>query len=307
MASQHEGGRRAAGVASQLSGLSLDFKIGFRLMAKHPGITVLAGLAMACAIGICTGTFELVTQLRRPNLRVAAGDRLVAIRIWDGTTSRPRARPPFLHEFVTWRDQFESIQQVGGFRDVDRNLVIPGGSAEPISVAEITASGFQVARAVPLFGRLLLEEDEQAGAPPVAVIGYDLWQTRFGADPDVVGRAVLVGGEEATVVGVMPDGFAFPVNHSMWMPLHIPPPSTSSVARPIVWAFGRLAPGASIETAQAELTTLASRAAIDSPEGAGRLRPRLNPMRRNRTPRAIPPVRPRIPKMAFQSPPPRRR
>src|SRR5690606_16381182 len=87
-----------------------------------------------------------------------------------------------------------------------------------VQAAAITASGFRIAAAPPLLGRPLLPEDEQAGAPPVVVLGHDVWQTRFAADPAIVGQTVQLGDAFGTVVGVMPDGFTFPVAHEAWTP-----------------------------------------------------------------------------------------
>jgi hypothetical protein len=83
----------------------------------------------------------------------------------------------------------------------------------------ITASGFRVARVPPLIGRPLADDDERAGAADVIVIGADLWRTRFASDPAVVGRTVRLGDTAFTIVGVMPERFAFPVNHQLWIPL----------------------------------------------------------------------------------------
>jgi len=155
-------------------------------MGKHPGLTVLAGTAMAVAIGICTASFELAIQLREPDLGLKGGGRLVVIRIWDRRTSQ--LRPPFLDEFLTLRGKLESVQQLSGYRDVERNLVIPGGSAGPVSVAQITSSGMRLAGVAPELGRLIGEDDEQVGAPAVAVVGHEQWRTGFGADPGILER-----------------------------------------------------------------------------------------------------------------------
>lgn len=118
-----------------------------------------------------------------------------------------------------WRDQLESVEEIGAHRTVESNLITEDGRSEPaFDMAEISASAFRIARVPPLLGRTLVDEDERPGAHPVLVIGYEPWQTRFEGDPDVVGREVRLGGVPHTVVGVMPEGFAFPVNHYYWVP-----------------------------------------------------------------------------------------
>ena len=102
-----------------------------------------------------------------------------------------------------------------------RNLIVTEGDARPVQVAEITPSAFRVADGTPLMGRVLTEADERPDAPSVAVIGYDVWRTRFGSDPAVLGRTVQLGTEHVAVVGVMREGFAFPIAHDVWTPLRI--------------------------------------------------------------------------------------
>src|SRR5688572_9335848 len=181
-----------------LGGLSLDLKLGGRMLVKYPGLTVVGGLAMAFAILVGTVIFEVVTMLVYPTLPLPAGERIVQIRNWDVAANRPEPRA--LHDFIVWRGALRSVTELGAWRDVTRNLIVTAGDARPVQVAEITASGFRVADGTPLLGRVLVADDERAGAPPVAVLGYDVWRTRFGSDPNVVGRTVQLGNDYATVV-----------------------------------------------------------------------------------------------------------
>jgi hypothetical protein len=144
-------------------------------------------------------------------------------------------------------------------------------------VAEITASAFRVAQVAPLLGRALVADDERAGAPPVVVLGYDVWQTRFAGDPGVVGRSVQLGDAYATVVGVMPEGFAFPVAHELWTPLQSAAVVHGPLEGPPITVFGRLAPGATLESAQAELTAIGRRAATERPDTHEHLQPQVSP------------------------------
>lgn len=141
----------------------------------------------------------------------------------------------------------------------------------------MTASGFHVGDGTPLLGRVLVAADEQAGAPSVAVLGYEVWRTRFGSDPNVLGRNVQLGTDRVTVVGVMREGFAFPVSHELWIPLRIGLPDQSARSGPGITVFGMLAPGATLETAQAELGTLGRRMAVEQPATHEHLQPRVTP------------------------------
>jgi predicted permease len=119
--------------------------------------------------------------------------------------------------------------------------------------------------------------DEQPGAAPVVVLGYDVWRSRFNEDSSVVGRLVRVGSTQRTVVGVMPEGFAFPVNYAMWVPLRVDPADSEWGGGPSMYVFGRLAPGATLEGARAELATLSAAIAHNHPASHRDLRASLLP------------------------------
>ena len=274
-------GRRSRGLRrfDDLRVSWLDFKLGFRMLARYPGLTLVGGLAMAFAIWVGAATFELVTQVIRPTLPLPGGDRIVAIRNWDTEASRPESRA--LHDFVAWRDELKAVRELGAYRTLERNLITGDGHGEPVEVAEISASAFRLVRVAPLLGRSLIDADEQAGAPPVAVIGHDVWQARFGGDPAVVGQTVRFGSTRTTVVGVMPEGFAFPVAQSFWVPLRLNALDHARRDGPSIDIFGRLAPDATLQEAQAELTTLGKRAAADFPTTHARLVPQVMPYARS--------------------------
>jgi putative ABC transport system permease protein len=242
-------------------GLSLDLKLGVRMLVKYPGLTLVGGLAMAFAICVGAVVFEVLSLFGSPSLPLPAGDRIVQVRNWDVAANR--IEPRTLHDFTIWRGALRSVTELGAWRDVTRNLIVGESEARPVEVAEMTASGFRISDGVPLLGRVLEASDEAAGAPPVAVIGHELWRTRFGSDPNVLGRSVQLGNEFATVVGVMREGFAFPVSHELWVPLRTDGPTLQPRSGPAITVYGLLAPGATLETAQAELTTIGRRMASE--------------------------------------------
>jgi putative ABC transport system permease protein len=120
----------------------------------------------------------------------------------------------------------------------------------------MSASSFALLRVKPLMGRLFLPGEDDPGAAPVAVIGYGLWHSRFGADPHVLGKTLRVDGLESTIVGVTPQGFAFPIAATVWAPLQIDPAKTARGERSVA-VFGRLREGVSMEQAQAEMSAIA--------------------------------------------------
>ncbi len=258
-----------------LGGLSLDFKLAVRMLRKYPGLTLVGGLAFAFAIWVAAVAFEFVGQVLSPRLPLPDAARVVALESWDTAAGRRESR--VLHDFVEWRAGLKSVADLGAYRLMARNLTTSDGDSRPTEVAEISASAFRVAPERPLLGRALEDADERAGAPAVAVIGHDLWQSRFGGDPNVVGRVVQLGRTPTTVVGVMPDGFRFPLAQSLWAPLRVSPLEYPRGEGPSLYLFGKLAPGATIADAQAELTTWGRRAAADFPSTHEHLRPRVMP------------------------------
>jgi predicted permease len=269
-----ESGRDARGLP-WVDALALDARLGVRMLIKHRGLTLVGGFAMAVAIAIGATFFEVLTEVLNPALPVQEGERVVALRY--ATQIPGSAERRVLRDFVEWRQDVRTVEHLGAFRTAQHNLTSGAAPHEPIKVAEITAEGFTVAGTAPLIGRYLLATDEPEGAPPVVVIGYQAWQSRFSGDPQIAGRTINLGGTWHTVVGVMPDGFKFPLDHQYWMPLRINPLNYEPLQGPQLYMFGRLAPGVTMQEAQAELTIIGQRAAAADPQRYGRLRPVVLP------------------------------
>jgi predicted permease len=257
-------------------GLSwLDFKLGFRMLSRYPMLTVVGSLAMAVAIAVGAGTFEVIARVIDPSLPLPGGDRIVGLYYWNRVESGPRPASPY--DVLNWREGLQTIEDVGAFRLVQRNLTVGDQVGEPVDAAEISASAFKVAGVSPLIGRALVDEDESLQSPAVVVLGHRLWTMRFGADPAVLGRVVRLGATQATVVGVMPEGFAFPVRQNLWTPLRVRELSQEPGRGPLLRVFGRLATGVALPEAQAELTTFGSRVAEQFPKQYENLQPQVLP------------------------------
>ncbi|HEU4628785.1 MAG TPA: ABC transporter permease [Gemmatimonadaceae bacterium] len=265
-------GRRIRGV-QWVAGATLDVRLGLRMLAKHRGLALVGGFGMAIAIAIAAVAFGVISAFVDPTLPFPQGDRVVSIQNWDSRLSQANRRA--LYDFGLWRAQLRSVRELGAARMLVENLVDEAGRSEPVALAEMTASGFRVTRTPPLLGRSLLDADEAEGASPVAVIGYDLWQSRFNGDSRVVGSRVRIGGELHTVVGVMPQGFAFPVRQALWTPLRIGTVLPDS--GPEIHVFGRLADGATLQRAQTELDALSASLARAEPQTHAMLRARVLP------------------------------
>jgi putative ABC transport system permease protein len=250
----------------------IDIKLAVRMLARYPGLTVVGVLGMAVGIAIATAAFTIASKWLDPMLPLDEGDRVMAIQMWNVNTQNRELRARY--DYETWRHEVRSMQEIGAFRTISRNLIAEGAQPENISIAEMTASGFTVARVAPLMGRYLTPEDERPGAADVLVIREDAWRRRFGADPGILRREVQLGGTYYTVVGVMPADFEFPLGHSYWIPLRLPPVG-KPLEGPGLHVFGRLVPGATIESAQTELTAIGQRISAASPATHEHLRPRV--------------------------------
>jgi putative ABC transport system permease protein len=254
----------------------LDMKLGGRMLAKSPGLAIVGGFGMAVAVALGAGGYAVVNSYFYPDVPLQEGDRIVALGKFDRQRFVQDDR--VLADFLVWRRELRSVVDVAAFRTIGRNLMSESGVGEPVTLAEMSAAGFRVARVPALRGRTLTDADEQPSAVPVVVIGYDVWQTRFAGDVSIVGRQIRIGRDVHTIVGVMPPDFSFPVNHQYWVPLRIDPraPVTPGTG-PDLDVFGRLAKGATKESAQAELSVIGQRLAAQAPPELARLESRVIP------------------------------
>ena len=274
---------RAAWGLPWLDGFALDAKLGLRMLRRSWGLTLAGGLAMTIVITIAAVVFVFLDEfMGRTAPPLDEGERVVALQSWD--VEAHRRRDVSRRDLERWGATLQSVEDLGGFQTIERRLMVESRPAEWVRVAEITASGFRLARVPPLLGRWIAEADEHVAAAPVVVIGYDVWQSRFASDRAVIGQTVRLGEILHTVIGVMPEGFAFPVNHRFWIPLRSDP-SGSLKAAPEGVVFARLAPGVSLDGAQAELTTIGllppatgpSRGSATPPTTGDARRPRVVP------------------------------
>ncbi|MBL8176298.1 MAG: ABC transporter permease [Bryobacterales bacterium] len=252
----------------------LDFKLGVRMLLKHPGLTLAGGAGIAVAVAIAVGAFSAIHGSFLSNLPLHEGHRVVSLELWDTAQFAPQ--PRLHHDYLRWRTELTSLQQLSAFRDLTANLILPATQPETIRVAAITASAFPLARVAPLTGRHLLPSDQLDGAPPVIVISESVWRNRFAADPAILSRIIQLGATPHAIVGVMPQSFAFPINHQYWIPLRLTP-APSPLAGPAIHVFARLTPDATLSSAQSELTAAFRRAAHANPHAYAHLQPRLLP------------------------------
>ncbi len=269
---------RAAWGLPWLDGFALDARLGLRMLRRSWGLTLAGGLAMTIVITIAAVVFVFLDEfMGRTAPPLDEGERVVALQSWD--VEAHRRRDTSRRDLERWGATLQSVEDLGGFQTIERRLMVESRPAEWVRVAEITASGFRLARVPPLLGRWIAEADEHVAAAPVVVIGHDVWRSRFASDPAVIGQTVRLGEVFHTVVGVMPEGFAFPVNHRYWIPLRSDPSGWLKHA-PEGVVFARLAAGVSLDGAQAELTAIGLLPPATGPASGTRQRDTTNDRRR---------------------------
>lgn len=255
------------------SAVGLDVKLGLRMMGRYPMLTIVGGIAIAVATAVGIGATEFILDLVAPKLPLHEGDRIV--RVYQNDTESGGLAPASFYDMEVWRESVTSIDDLGAYATMEQGVRSDRGEVGTVSLARMSASGFRVTRVPPLMGRYLLEGDERPEASPVAVLGYTAWQDLLGGDPAAVGRTIEVAGTPTEVVGVMPEGYAFPESQNAWVPFGAEPADLQPETARRAMLFGRLAPGATLETAQAELEIAGQRAAADYPELYRRLSPQV--------------------------------
>jgi len=253
-----------------------DFRYALRMLFKKPGFTAMAVLTLALGIGANTAIFSVVDAVLLRALPYPDADRLVML--WSTMQSQgvPTAGSA-MPDYREWRDQSQSFEGLGGFYYGDFNL--SGANREPARVqgAYITANLFPVLGIAPALGRGFSSEEEQFGRHRVALLSDALWQRRYGADPQIIGRSVTLGGDLYTVVGVMPPGMAFFDNQpvvELWTPISFAPGDNFDTRNNhFVNLVGRLKPGVTLQQAQSEVSAIADRMAEQEKgnEGLGAL------------------------------------
>jgi len=240
-----------------------DLRFALRQLLKSPGFAALAIITLALAIGMNTAIFSVVHALLLDPFPYRDHTRLVQLR----QQKHGDAAIQLQHtgrEFAAYRDQARSLGNLAAIETVSRNLTVGNQQPDRAAGAKVTADFFTVLGVAPQLGRTLLPEEQGAGAPRVVVLGYDLWQSRFGADRQIVGRTVELDAEPFTVVGVMPARFQYN-GTSFWFPF---PFDIREAPQRWYTVIGRLAPGASLALTDAELKTIAARIAQAQPGAA---------------------------------------
>jgi predicted permease len=245
-----------------------DARYAIRTLLRSPGFTSLAVLIIALGIGANTAIFSLVSSVLLEPLPFAEPDELVFI-FDDGTAVGGDARGPIsLPHYVDWRERSGSFEDIAAFQTASYNLT-GDGEPELLQSLRTTPNLLSILGLQAVVGRTFAP-DEVAEATPVVVVSQSLWTRRFGGDPNIVDREIVLGGARYTVIGVVPPDFRFPAGTvDVFMPTAFTPQELANRGVRTSYAVARLKAGVTLAQAQAELTTLAKTAAdgIVSNEG----------------------------------------
>jgi predicted permease len=249
---------REARRVNYLESFFQDVRYGLRVLVKNPGFTTVAVLTLAIGIGANTAVFSVVDGVLLRRLPFPESERIMTL--WNTYpklgTGQEEVSPP---DFWDWREMNHSFDQCAAY---ERFYYILAGDPAPLRLRASRVSGdfFAAMGVSPLLGRPLLPADDLEGSHHVVVLSHRLWVTRFGADPSVVGRKVILTGVPHAVVGVMPAGFEFPDGAELWSPMAYEPPFEPGLRRS-TWlrTVARLKPGVTSSQAQKEMSSVARR------------------------------------------------
>lgn len=251
-----------------LDRLRQDVRYALRGLRRNPGFATMAILTLALGIGMNTAVFSVVQAVLLRPLPVSRPDQLVWI--WANSPSRNLNFAFAAYStFAEWKAGCPSFEEMSAYFPSAANLLI-GNEPEHVNILRVNASFFPMLGVNPVVGRSFTAEEDQPGAPRVAILGYGLWERRLGSDRNVMGRTIKMDGEGVTVIGVLPRGFEFP--HSA---ADIYLPIARSTARgaadvPSVGAYGRLRAGVPMERAQAEIDAVSRHLAAEYRTAKGR-------------------------------------
>ena len=274
---------RDARGANVFESLWQDLRFALRMLRKSPVFTTVAVLTLALGIGANTAIFSIVDAVLLRSLAYPDPNQLVLM------FAVPLKQPDALsgisyRDFTEYHEHNRVFSEMAGNAFHDLTLT---GAGEPsiVNTGDVTPEIFPLLKAKPLQGRTLLPEDGKPGAVPVAVLSEDLWRSRFGSSPALIGKSITLDMRSFTVVGILPESFRYPdgaPHQDVWIPIAQDPlfgPRRSQPGVPVMSGIGRLKPGVSLAQAQAEMNTLSARLAKEFPETDSGLTIRIEPYR----------------------------
>lgn len=244
-----------------------DIRFGARSLLKRPGFTVIVVLTLALGIGANAAVFSVINAVLLRPLPYRDADRVVTLwqnNIKDGVPNNDVSPA----NFIDWSEQSNSFEAMAGIEPFGFALV-GDGEPERFAASLVTSGFFQVAGTDALIGRTFSAEDYQPGNERVVVLGYGLWQRRFGGDAGVVGRKLTLNGQPYVVVGVMPQEFQLPADREVWAPRVLGEAHRQNRGATYWNVVARMKQGTNATQAQEEMNGIAARLEAQYPDTNG--------------------------------------
>ncbi len=260
-----------------MDSLSQDLRFALRMLLKNPAFTAIAVLSMALGIGVQTTAFGVLHGILLRPFPYAFPDRIVAISMEHSNAADTYGGWSYL-DYLDLKRESTVFAGVVAHRGGGSLILAGPAGPERIQVDAVSADLFPLLGVDPVLGRHFLPGEDRPDGPPAVLLGYDLWQSRFGGEPGVVGRQVLAAGKLHRVIGVMPPGFEYPDIRQAWVPLASrwarDPRSTRYIQ-----VEARLRPGVQLDEAQAEVNAIVRRLEARHPDTNAGWRAQVKPLR----------------------------
>jgi putative ABC transport system permease protein len=254
-----------------------DVRVGLRILFKEKSFCVLAVLVLALGIGGAMTQFAVVNAIVLRGFSFPHPEQLVSVGLIDPKASDQNnnfgnGNIPAAQDYEDIKAAQKSFAMMAGYLNGSTINVTYNNNPQRYTGAYITDDLFKIIGVSPVLGRDFTADDNKAGAPKTAILGDKIWHRDFNADPNIVGQSVTINGKAATIIGVMPPGFEFPISEELWTPLYNEWPPTprgelflgANSRAPAV--MGRLKPGVTLDQADAEMVAIARNIAADNPK-----------------------------------------
>jgi putative ABC transport system permease protein len=252
------------------------------MLRKQPGFSVIAILTLALGIGANTAIFSIVNAVLLRPLPYPDADRIMVLNESSGPGQDYSVALP---DYFDWRKDNTVFEHLAATHKESRNLSgIPGRDPERVSCASVTRNFFSVVGVSPEIGRIFSEEEDKVGAPPVVVISDRLWQRAFNRDPSVLGRSMTLHDQNFTVIGVMPPQMTSPQDTDAWFSIMRRSNNPAWMDRshhPMIFVWGKLKSGVTVDRARAEMKGIAARLEKAYPDTNGQETAVVTPLLEN--------------------------
>lgn len=229
-----------------------DLRFACRVLIRDRGFAITAILVLGVGLGVNNMFFTLVYAHKFRGVDITAVERVLHVSTFDDRGSNRLVSLPEFHDLQA----ATNFSGVGAYANGIATVGDEGRAPERFTAAYVTANAFPLLGLSPSLGRLPFPDDDRSGGEPMVLLGSDVWRQRYGSDPQILGRTVLVNGSPVTVVGIIPERSGFPSAASIWLPLGQHPDLKPDRSTRPLNVIGRVRDGASVEAARSEIETI---------------------------------------------------